>query len=141
MQPVKEVLGGRGRAVLGGGPERQILTPTCVWRPGMASLANQEKRLPHLSHPIPARTFGTGRPHVGRHQTGTRPPFSPEPLLTVFPEAACSLFPQLFLQGHRRRVGGEGRQRRGHVGCSARIQEFVERGASLAKGPVCAGAV
>lgn len=77
---------------------------------------------------------------MGRHQTGTRPPFSPEPLLTVFPEASCSLFPQLFLQGHRRRVGGEGRQRRGHVGCSASMQEFVERGASLAEDPVCAGA-
>lgn len=68
-------------------------------------------------------------------------PSTLELLLAAFPEASCSLFLQLFLQGHRRRVGGEGRQRRGHVGCSARIQEFGGKGTSLAKGPVCAGVV
>lgn len=101
-------------------------------------LADRGRRLQHLSHPVPARTFGTQRPRVGCHQAGTRPP---EPLRAAFPEASRSLFPQLFLRGPRRRVGGEGRRRGGHEECWARIWEFGGRGASLAEGPVCPGAV
>lgn len=97
-------------------------------------LADRGRRLKHLSHPVPARTFGTQRPRVGCHQAGTRPP---EPLHVAFPTASRSLFPQLLLQAHRRRVGGEGRQTGGHVG----IWELAGKGASLAEGPVCPGAV
>ena len=94
-------------------------------------------RMRHLSHPVPARTFGTQRPHVGCHQAGTRPP---EPLHAAFPEASRSLFPQLFLHGHRRRVGGEGRRKGVHVGCLAGIWELGVGGGSLAESPECPGA-
>lgn len=101
----------------------------------MASPSRSREEAATCESPSSCKNIQHPSARVGCHQAGTRPP---EPLLSAFPEASRSLFPQLFLQGHRRRVGGQGRQRRAHVDCLARIWEFGGRRASLAEGPVCA---
>lgn len=96
-----------------GHPEGHLLILACAWGPGLAFPGRPREEAAASESPGSCKNIRHPAAPCGLSPSGNTAPGAPP---RCFPTASRSLFPQLFLQGHRRRVGGKGRQRGGHVG-------------------------
>lgn len=114
-----------------------MLTLACAWGPGTTSPGRPREEEEASESPSSCKNIRHPAAPRGLSPSGNTAPGAPPRSL---PEASRSLFPQLFLHGPRRQVGGEGRRKGVHVGCLAGMWELGMRGVSLAEGPECPGA-
>ena len=104
-----------------------MLTLACAWGPGTTSPGRPREEEEASESPSSCKNIRHPAAPRGLSPSGNTAPGAPPRSL---PEASRSLFPQLFLHGPRRRVGGEGRRKGVRVGCLAGMWELRVRGGS-----------
>ena len=114
-----------------------MLTLACAWGPGTTSPGRPREEEEASESPSSCKNIRHPAAPRGLSPSGNTAPGAPPCSL---PEASRSLFPQLFLHGPRRRVGGEGRRKGVRVGCLAGMWELGVQEGSLAEGPESPGA-
>lgn len=107
-----------------------MLILACASGPGLASPGRPREEAAASESPGSCKNIRHPAAPCGLSPSGNTAPGAPP---CCFPHGFPLSVPTAVPQGHRRRVGGEGRQRG--------IWERGGKGASLAQGPVCPGAV